>query len=139
MALAGSFGVGALALTSGAAVAGKPKPEKSIVCKTLTGNAATSVVASNCSGNTGGASTTMSVATLTGGGTVTWVNTDTTTISAPTLKVAKPNKKCSTGAISFKSTVTADTTGLVKLGTATGAVCVAADGTITATKPMKLT
>jgi hypothetical protein len=90
-----------------------------IKCKTLTGNTANTVTLSNCSGNTGGASTALSIAALGAGGTITWVNGKTTTLGTPTLSGETDGSKdalhgsCPATASEeeAKGAVTADTTG----------------------------
>jgi predicted alpha/beta-hydrolase family hydrolase len=121
------------------------KVEKSIKCTSLSGPATGTIVVSGCNGNTGGGAT-VSGAALAAGGTITWNNSATTTIAAPTLKSSKSlTKKCVTlygaGTIedSFTAAVTADTTGLKKLGTAKGAICLDPSGNIHALKPLVTT
>jgi hypothetical protein len=92
-----------------------------IKCKTLTGSDATggTVTLSNCSGNTGGSSTPLSISALAAGGTITWTNGKTTTLGTPTLSgetdTAKDALKgsCPAGTTETeaKGAVTADTTG----------------------------
>jgi hypothetical protein len=137
-ALTGSVGVGSVLIASGPAWA---KAEKSITCKNLSGNIGSTIVASNCNGNTGGSSEPLNATTLAAGGTIDWVNGKTTTIAAPTLKTIKNNAKCPSPdtAESFTAKVTGDTTGLTKLGTAKGAVCIDGSGNISAIKPLKAT
>ena len=89
-----------------------------IVCTTLTGNAATTVSVSGCSGgHTGGGSVAVSSLTLAAGGTIPWVSGGSITIGAPTLTPATA-KKCpgyvknassEPTAESFTATVTSDT------------------------------
>lgn len=138
-ALAGSLGAGTVvALSSGPAGAAV---EKSIVCKKLTGSIDSTITASGCSGNTGKSSQPITATALASGGTINWTNGKSTTIAAPTLTTLKPTLKCKKGNLNegFKAVVTADTTGLAKLGTASGAVCIHPDDSITASKPLKVT
>ena len=129
--------VSVITVSSSAAWA-KTKPETSIVCKTLTGNVETTVVASQCTGDTGGSSEAVDATDLATGGTITWSNGKTTTIGTPTI-ASVHNKKCSGTAESFSAPVTADTTGLKTLGMTTGEVCVSSSDAISALKPLKTT
>ena len=113
-----------------------------ITCTTLTGTATGTTVVSGCTGgNTGGSSQPVNSSTLATGGTITWVSGSATTISAPVLKSTSA-KKCpgyvkggsaNPSAEKFTATVTTDTGDGLKIpGKASGAVCLASDGTITA-------
>lgn len=115
--------------------------EKSITCTTFTGTVTGTSTVSGCNGNTGGGSQPLSSSALATGGTVTWLNGDTTTIGTPTTKAVSAKKCPVSGSLadSFKATVTADTTGLKKLGTASGEVCISPTGAISALKPLKVT
>lgn len=121
----------------------------SVVCTTVTGNAATTTTVSGCTGgNTGGSSQPVSSVTLANGGTIPWVSGGSVTIAAPTL-TATSAKKCpgyvknaasNPSAENFTAAVTSDTgDGLKKLpGSAKGSVCIGTDGSITALKPLSL-
>jgi hypothetical protein len=114
-----------------------------ITCTSLSGNAAGTSTISGCTGgSTGGGSQPLSSATLEAGGVVTWLNGQTTTLNAPTIKTTKA-KKCpvaGSSADTFKAVVSADSgTGVKVPGTATGAVCVSPTGAISALKPLKIT
>jgi hypothetical protein len=128
---------------AGTASAGTGK----IVCTTVAGNASSTVTVSGCTGgNTGGSSQPISATTLASGGTIDWVSGSTTTISAPVLTSVSA-KKCpgyvkggssNPAAESFTANVTGDTgDGMLLPATATGEVCVASDGTISALKPLE--
>ncbi len=128
----------ALALPIGGAVILDASPASAtfvgIKCTTLTGSASGNVTITGCSGNTGGASTTMPTSTLLAGGTVTWVNTDTTVIGSPTVtSVTGSAKTCTASQTEIKATgaVTADTTGSAPVpGTYKIFVCVNSKGKI---------
>ncbi|HXW34407.1 MAG TPA: hypothetical protein VEJ87_07490 [Acidimicrobiales bacterium] len=137
-ALAIPLSAATVTMTGGTAWA---KGEKSITCKTVGGNPTGTVVISSCNGNTGGGASVSGLALATGG-VVTWNNGKTTTIGTPTLSSPK-NKKCSAAGDAvdaFTAPVTADTTGLTSLGTASGEVCVnLGNSTISDLKPIKIT
>jgi hypothetical protein len=129
----------ALSGTAGAAV--------SITCTTITGNASSTITVSGCTGgNTGGGSHPLTAAALAAGGTINWLSGSTTTIGKPVL-TATSAKKCpgyvkggasNPTAEKFKAAVTADTGDGIKVpGSASGAVCIASGGAITALKPLK--
>lgn len=146
----------ALALTvTGVALVGGGQawaagPKGKVLCTTITGNSSSTVTLSGCTGSavTGGSSMPIPVASLAGGGTVTWINGKTSTFSAATIVPTKP-KKCpgyvkgapdsqNPSAIKFSGTVTADTSGMKIPGKYKGAVCIAnPSGDITALKPLK--
>ena len=87
-----------------------------IKCSTLTGNIASTVTLSGCTGNTGGASTPLLATSLASGGTITWTNSQTTTV---TLSVSSPaGGTCppKTTLEQAKGTTTADTTGSAPVG-----------------------
>lgn len=117
--LAGSAALATVPL-AGSAFASTP----GIKCKQVTGNIADNITLSRCSGNTGGASQAIPVALLSGGGgTITWLNGKTTTV---TVKVAVGVEN-DTGELQdcpvtsleaeVKGRVTADTTGSLTVGT----------------------
>jgi hypothetical protein len=117
-----------------------------ITCTGVSGSATGNVTVSGCTGgDTGGGSTALPAATLATGGTIHWLSGGSTTIGAPTLTPTSAThcpgyvKKAASNpaAESFTAAVTSDTGDGLKLpGTAKGAVCVAADGTISALKPL---
>lgn len=120
-----------------------------ITCTTMSGSATGTTVISGCSGgNTGGSSHPLNSSSLATGGTVSWLSGSTTTLGAPAL-TATSAKKCpgyvkkgtnNPTADKFTAPITADTGDGIKVpGTATGAVCLAKDGTISALKPLKIT
>jgi len=82
-----------------------------IKCTSLTGNAAGTATFNGCSGNTGGASKPIAGSSFASGGTVTWDNSDTTTLGTPSLGAG--TFTCPAGATAYKvsGSVTADTTG----------------------------
>ena len=115
---------------------------------------------SGCSGNavpgTGGSSQPIPFAQLISGGTVNWVNGQSTTVTNvnPTTMPTKSAKRCpgfikptktnpnpsnEPTLVRFQATVSADSTGLKVPGKAIGFVCVGNDsaGTISAPKPAK--
>jgi len=146
-ALAGSLGF----VGSTTAFASGPKPPKGKTqCSHMDGNAATTVTVSGCvdksGANTGGGTHALPVATLAGGGKITWLSGKTTTFGSSNA-VATSAKKCpgyvkggsnNPSAFKFSGAVTADTSGMKVPGKFSGAVCVAADGTISALKPLKV-
>jgi hypothetical protein len=120
-----------------------------ISCTTITGNAASTITISGCTGgNTGGSSQPIPASALATGGTVTWVSGSTTTISAPTL-TSTSAKKCpgyvkggsnNPSADKVSGTVTGDTGDGIKVpGKYKGAVCIASDGTVSAMPGKPLT
>jgi hypothetical protein len=107
-----------------------------IKCTTITGTLFGTVTVSGCNGNTGGASTAMPPPPpLLSGGTITWVNSDTTTLGAPTVtSVTGSAKTCTSTQSEEKSTgaVTADTTGSAPVpGTYKIFVCLSSKGKLT--------
>jgi hypothetical protein len=132
------------ALTVG--LAGQAGAASKITCTTMSGSASGTTTISGCTGGvTGGSSHPLNSTALATGGTISWVSGSSTTIGAPTL-TATSAKKCPgyvKGASSnptadkFVAAVTADTGDGIKVpGSAKGAVCIAANGTITALKPL---
>jgi hypothetical protein len=132
------------ALTLG--IAGPAGAAGKLSCTTITGNDASTIVVSGCTGgNTGGSSQPLAAAALATGGTVTWVSGSSTTIAAPALTTISA-KKCPgyvKGAASeplaesFTAAVTTDSgDGMLLPSTAKGEVCVATDGSITALKAL---
>jgi hypothetical protein len=125
----------------------------SITCTTITGTASSTIVVSGCKGgNTGGNSAPITALALATGGTINWVSGSSTTIAAPALSTVK-NTKCpgytkppkgttppEPTAEKFVATVNADTgDGVLLPATATGEVCIATTGDITALTPMVTT
>lgn len=119
-----------------------------IVCTSVSGSATTTVTISGCTGgNTGGKSQPLNGTALATGGTVTWISGSTTTLAAPTL-VATSAKKCpgyvkggSTNPIADKASVvvTGDNGDGIKVpGKASGSLCIAHDGSVSALKPFKI-
>jgi len=102
-----------------------------IACKSMTGTITGTVTLKKCTGNTGKASKPLPSASLVSGGTITWKNNKTTTV---TLKVTQgPGTKCATGSTEYdaKGKTTADTTGSAKVGGKVAAkVCASAGGSI---------
>ncbi len=148
-ALALTLTVSGAALVSGVQAWAATGPHGKVVCTTITGNVSSTITVSGCSGtaNTGTSTQPIPVASLAAGGTITWVNGKTTTISAATI-VAKNAKKCpgyvkgapdssNPSADKVSGTVNADTTGLKVPGKYKGAVCISPSGDITALKPLK--
>jgi hypothetical protein len=131
---------------TGPAYAGSKPPKVTIECTTITGNAATTVTVSGCTGgNTGGGSEPVDATELATGGTITWLSGATNTIGAPTL-TSTSAKHCpgyvkgassEPSAEKFDATVTGGTGGNPVSGSAKGAVCIASNGDITALKPLK--
>lgn len=118
-----------------------------IVCTTITGNASSTITISGCTGgNTGGSSQPIAGTALAAGGTIHWVSGSSTTIAAPTL-TSTSAKKCpgyvkggsnNPAADKIAANVTGDTGDGIKVpGKASGAVCIAHSGAVTALKPLK--
>jgi hypothetical protein len=87
-----------------------------IKCTTLSGNIASTVTLSGCNGNTGGSSQPLLATSLASGGTITWSNTQTTTV---TLTVSSPTGgtcPAHTTLEEAKGKSTADTTGSAPVG-----------------------
>ncbi len=103
-----------------------------IKCHVLTGNISTTVTLSSCNGNTGGGTIAEPTSTLISGGTITWLNSDTTTFGTPTLTAIAQSsstytclKNSSTSEESATGPVTADTTGSAPVpGTYKLSVCI---------------
>ena len=137
-----------LALTGGVASAGGPKGKT--VCSSISGTASTTVTISGCvdsnGANTGGGTQPLTVASLAGGGTVTWDSGFTSTFSAATLTSTSPKhcpgyvKGAATEPTADKiaGTVTASTAGFKIPGTYKGEVCIDQSGNITNPKPLKV-
>ncbi|HLI72891.1 MAG TPA: hypothetical protein VKU86_03350 [Acidimicrobiales bacterium] len=147
VALAASGIVTALAGPASA----KGGPHGKVTCTSMNGSTGSGTITlSGCSGTatpgTGGSSQPLSIAVLAAGGTVTWINNQTTTFGAPNLVGGNP-KHCpgyAKGASSepsdekFSGQVTADTTGMKVPGKYKGEVCIDQSGNITARKPLKI-
>jgi len=86
-----------------------------IKCTGLNGNIGTTVQLTGCSGNTGGSSGPIPSTSLATGGTITWANSDTTTV---TLSVASGGVGCPAKNTLYTATgtSTADTTGSAPVG-----------------------
>ena len=110
-----------------------------IKCHKLTGTISTTITLSVCNGNTGGASTALPATSLATGGTITWANSLTTTVGAPTITTITGTAKTCTAAQtedkavgSGANGVQADTTGSAPVGSTWSAfVCVTSSGKIT--------
>jgi hypothetical protein len=102
-----------------------------IACKSLTGTITGNVTLKKCTGNTGKASKPLPAAALASGGTITWKNGKTTTVTL-TVKSGS-GAKCAVGDSEYDATgkVTADTTGSAKKkGKAVADVCVSPAGAV---------
>jgi hypothetical protein len=132
---------------TGPAYAGSKPPKVTIECTTITGNAATTVTVSGCTGgNTGGGSQPLPATALATGGTITWLSGTTTSIGAPALTPTSA-KHCPgyvKGAASeptaekFSATITGGTgSDMPVSGSAKGEVCIGTNADITALKPLK--
>jgi hypothetical protein len=147
----------AVSLSAGLVTAGDAwalaRPNAKTVCTTVTGTLTGTTTISGCSGtaDNGGASMPISTTSLATGGTITWVNSKTTTFGAATLSAGNA-KKCP-GYVKpvkgqpapkepteekFTGAVTADTTGMKVVGKYKGDVCIDQSGNITARKPLKI-
>ncbi len=114
-------------------------------CTTITGTVSGTITLSGCTGgSTGGSSQPVATSSLASGGTITWVNSNTTTFSAPTLKSSKTLtktcvKKYGSGSSeeSAKGTITAQSgTGDSPIpGVFKAEVCIDSAGNIHALKP----
>jgi hypothetical protein len=152
VALAASGIVAAFAVQASAASG----PHGKFTCTSISGSVSSGFVTiSGCSGSavpgTGGSSQPLPFASLVSGGTVTWVNNQTTTIDQPVLngskkpthcpgyvKPSKTNPSPSEPTLEqFTAHVTADTTGLKVVGKVKGYACIDQSGNITAPKPSK--
>ncbi len=142
-----------VALVGGGQAFAATGPKGKVTCTTITGTATGTVTISGCTGSaaTGGASLPLPTISLAAGGTVTWLNTKTTTFGAAALGgssvkkcpgYVKPPKGGPVGAeptaFKFSGVVTADTSGMKVPGKFKGVVCVSTTGDITALKPLKL-
>jgi hypothetical protein len=156
VALAASGIVAVFAIPASA----KGGPHGKMTCTQISGSVNSGFITiSGCTGSnspgTGGSSQPIPFAQLVAGGTVNWVNGQSTTVTNvnPVTEPSKKAKKCpgyvkptktnpnpnEPSLISFTATVSADTTGLKLPGKAKGFVCVKNDsaGTISAPKPSK--
>jgi hypothetical protein len=117
-----------------------------VVCTSIAGNASSTVTVSGCTGgHTGGGSEPLEATTLATGGTIDWLSGGSVTIGAPTL-TATSAKQCpgyvkngasNPAAEKFTAAITSDTGDGLKLpGEASGAVCIASSGAITALKSL---
>ena len=119
-ALAAFVSVAAVGVTGASALA-SASSRPSITCTGVSG-AASGFNFYGCSGNTGGNSQILSVATLGGGGTITWANSPTlltTTIGKPAVTVSRGACADTAQVMSewtYKGTVTADETGSAPVG-----------------------
>ncbi len=113
-AVAATASLGAVAVTGMASSASASTGLK-VKCTTLTGNDTSTATLTGCNGNTGGATMPIAITSLITGGTITWANSLTTTIGAPTITTGI---LCPVGDSDdvAKGTVTADTTGSVTVG-----------------------
>jgi hypothetical protein len=139
----------ALAIPASVATVGLSSPAFAVtttICTTITGNISSTIVISGCTGgNTGGSSQPVVATSLATGGTITYVDSNTTTIGAATIKSpAKLVKKCrklygtGTSEDSVSGKVTASNTGIVPIpGKYSGAVCIDSAGNIHALKALK--
>jgi len=92
-----------------------------IKCLKLTGNINTTVTLSSCNGNTGGASNAIPATSLATGGTIPWVNGQSTTVTLTANQTESDGDvagTCSATTTEFEATgtVTADTTGSAIVG-----------------------
>jgi hypothetical protein len=142
-------GVVAFGAQAGQAAA---RPHAKTVCTTITGTLTGTVTISGCSGtaNNGGASQPLPTSSLASGGTITWVNNETSTFGAATTSNGNA-KKCpgyvkvkkgvtpppEPSEVKFTGAVTGDTTGMKVPGKYKGDVCIDTSGNITARKPLK--
>ncbi|HEX3979857.1 MAG TPA: hypothetical protein VHW93_01460 [Acidimicrobiales bacterium] len=122
----------------------------SVTCTAAVGNLSSAITLGGCSGGyTYGYSERVPAAILTAGGTIAWLSGGSTTIGVPTVS-SRTGSHCpgyvkpvrgqtpppEPVAESFTAPVTADSgDGLALPGKVKGAVCIAADGSVTATKP----
>jgi hypothetical protein len=117
VAVAGAATLGAFSFVGPASAA-----VLKIACNNLTGNFATTVTLSGCSGNTGGASMPLAGGTFFGGVyTLSWVNGKTTSVSmsiAGETETDPAGGSCPAGTseLEWKGTVTADTTRSAPVG-----------------------
>jgi hypothetical protein len=137
-----------LALSNGVASAGGPKGKT--VCTSISGTASTTVTISGCTdsngANTGGGTQPLTVASLAGGGTVTWDSGFTSTFSAAALTATSAkhcpgyvkNAATNPTADKISGAVTASTAGFKVPGTYKGEVCISTTGVITNPKPLKV-
>jgi hypothetical protein len=119
-----------------------------IVCTTMSGNGASQIVISGCSGgNTGGASLPFTGSALASGGTIHWTSGSSTTIGAAKL-TAISAKKCPGYVAGGTNNPMADKLtapvagdvgdGIQVPGVAKGAVCIATNLNVSALKPLKI-
>ena len=132
-------------------------PHGKVTCTSMNGSVSSGFITlSGCSGSavpgTGGSSQPLSIATLAGGGQVTWINNQVTTFGSPALvaapkaphcpgyiKPTKANPNPSEPSLEkFSGAVTADNAGLKVPGKYKGEVCIDQNGNITAAKPLKI-
>ena len=138
-----------LALTGGPASAASG-PKGKTVCTSVAGTASTTVTISGCTdsngANTGGGTLPLTVASLAGGGTVTWNSGFTSAFSAATLTPTSAkhcpgyvkNAITNPTADKIAGTVTASNAGFKIPGKYSGVVCISTTGVITNPKPLKV-
>ena len=153
---AGALAASGIALLFAMPASASSGPHGKVTCTSMSGSVGSGTITlSGCSGSavpgTGGASQPLSIAVLAGGGTVNWVNSQTTTFAAPALVSAKA-KKCpgyvkpttanpnpnEPSLEKFSGGVTADTAGLKVPGKYKGEVCIDQNGNFSAAKPLKI-
>jgi hypothetical protein len=120
-AIAAAAVLGAATLGALSSVGTASAAVSKITCTRLKGSITTSITLSGCSGNTGGSSTPLDSAVLATGGTITWVNGKTTTVTMTvghTETDPTETRSCPATSSEFESrgTVTADTTGSAPVG-----------------------
>ena len=118
-------------------------------CTTITGTASGTITLSGCTGgSTGGSSQPAPTLSLATGGTITWINGNTTTFASPSVKVSKKlTKKCvklygsGSSEDQGKSTITSQSgTGDSPIpGKFTATVCIDGSGNVHALKPATAT
>jgi hypothetical protein len=121
--------------------------ESTLKCSTISGNAASTITISGCTGgDTGGSSEPVDGSALATGGQIDWVSGGNTTISQPTLTPTSATKcpgyvkggASNPAADKVTATVTGDTGDGLKLsGAVKGAVCIGSDGSVTALSPLE--
>jgi hypothetical protein len=142
-----ALSISGIALVTAPQAGALARPHAKTVCTTVTGTATGTITISGCSGtaNNGGASQPMPTLSLATGGTIHWVNGQTSTFSKPTLTAGNAHKcpgyvkgaSKEPSEEKFTGTVTADTTGMKVPGKYKGDVCIDQSGNITARKPVK--
>jgi hypothetical protein len=139
-----------VALSGGQAWAKTKGPNGKVTCTTITGSVTSTITVSGCTDSgsavTGASTKPIEATSLATGGTITWIDGNTTTIAAPGTSSTSAKKcpgysktaKTNPSAEKVVGSVTTDDAGLKLPGKFTGTVCISTSDQITALKPLKV-